>query len=345
MPGGLRRFLPFASGAPVGVARPFAPSREERSERAGRLAADHPGSAAALDFYRELLELQEPLSENRKLPRWLDDVAVTAGEVGPGGDAAPALRLGRLSVKRLRRPFGGFLEGLVPVANPVLAPLAEELAGDGELAARTLGAFLAGEGLERPAGELGCTPFQLEFFPRAFVQPVAEGLAALAFEEGLMDGLSAEEPGGPEPAAGEGGGGGATRGGGRDGGEDGAPPARTECPVCGHLPVAARLADEENVENRRRLVCSLCATAWAFPRLTCPACGETEAERLGHHVAESWPHLRVEECESCSSYLKTTDLREDGNAVPVVEDLASIELDVWADDQELNKIRRNLLGI
>lgn len=311
---GLRRFLPFASGSPARVARPFAPSWTERSERAEKLAADHPGAAAPLGFYRGLLELQRPISDRGSLAGWLDRVSArTAGE-------GPALRLERLPIDELVGDFRRFAEALVPKATSMLAPIGRELAGrESGLAARTLEAYLSGRGLEAPAEEVGCTPFQLEFFPRAFLQPVAEGLAALPHERG--DGRRGT--GGPDADEGAGG----------------------ECPACGHLPVAALIADEPEVENRRRLVCSLCATAWPFPRLTCPSCGETEADRLGHHVAESWPHLRVEECESCERYLKTADLREDGNALPVVDDIASLELDVWADDRGLEKIRPNVLGI
>ncbi|MFW6192539.1 MAG: formate dehydrogenase accessory protein FdhE [Gemmatimonadota bacterium] len=291
------------------------PTRARRSERAEELARDHPEAAPLLDFYRDLLEIQEPLSEHRSLRSWGDRVSVP-----PGADGSTALRLDRLPVDDLLDDFRRFLEDLVPAATPVLKPVGRRLAtGPSDAASRTLEAFLAGRRLEGPAGELGCTPFQLAFFPRAFLQPVAEGLASLA------------------PArAGAGSGHG-------NGDPDGDP--RTECPVCGHPPVVGLIADEQEVENRRRLVCSLCATAWPFPRLTCPACGETEPDLLGHYVAEEWPHLRLEECESCGRYLKTADLREDGHAVPVVDDLASPELDVWADDQELRKIHRNVLGI
>lgn len=309
---GLRRFLPFASESPPAEARPHAPSWSERAQRAERLAEEHPTAEAPLTFYRELLELQEPLSEHRKLRRWLERASVSDGGEGP------ALRLERLPAGKMVGEFREFVEDLLPAATDVLTPIGRDLAGDAGVAGRTLEAFLAGEGLEAPAGELGCTAFQLAFFPRAFLQPVAEGLAALAHERGAGR-LRAEDP------------------------DDVV--AAMECPICGRLPVAALIADEPEVENRRRLVCSLCSTAWPYPRLTCPACGETEADLLGHYVAESWPHLRVEECESCRRYLKTSDLREDGTALAVVDDIASLELDVWADEREMEKIQPNVLGI
>ncbi len=39
------------------------------------------------------------------------------------------------------------------------------------------------------------------------------------------------------------------------------------------------------------------------------------------------------------------DLRELGTAAPLVDDLASVELDLWSDDQDLWKIQRNVLSL
>jgi formate dehydrogenase maturation protein FdhE len=53
----------------------------------------------------------------------------------------------------------------------------------------------------------------------------------------------------------------------------------------------------------------------------------------------------VEECGSCCTYVKAIDLREVGLAVPVVDELASIDLDLWAVEQGLSKLQKNLLGL
>ena len=57
------------------------------------------------------------------------------------------------------------------------------------------------------------------------------------------------------------------------------------------------------------------------------------------------PALRIAECQSCQAYLKEVDLRRDGHAIPLVEDLATPELDVWAEERGLWKICRNLVGL
>jgi formate dehydrogenase maturation protein FdhE len=63
------------------------------------------------------------------------------------------------------------------------------------------------------------------------------------------------------------------------------------------------------------------------------------------HVAESLRHVRLDECLSCACYLKTVDLRSRGDAVPLVDDLASVELDLWASERGLTRVATNLFGL
>ena len=77
----------------------------------------------------------------------------------------------------------------------------------------------------------------------------------------------------------------------------------------------------------------------------CPSCGETRAEQLIYYVSDSMSHVRVEECRTCRAYLKSVDLREHGTVAPLVDDLASVELDLWSDDRDLWKIQRNVLSL
>ena len=95
---------------------------------------------------------------------------------------------------------------------------------------------------------------------------------------------------------------------------------RAECPFCGHLPVTGVLRPEGE-GGKRWLVCSFCATEWEFRRLVCPACGEGDHEKLPVYVAEEFPHVRVEACDSCRTYLKAVDMTRDGLAVPQVDEL------------------------
>ena len=74
-------------------------------------------------------------------------------------------------------------------------------------------------------------------------------------------------------------------------------------------------------------------------------CGSVDAAGLHVHQVESVPHVRIEACDSCAGYLKAVDLRKLGGAEPVVDDLATPELDLWASDRGLVKIQANLLGL
>ena len=103
--------------------------------------------------------------------------------------------------------------------------------------------------------------------------------------------------------------------------------------------------DEPDALGTRRLVCALCATAWVFPRSVCPACDTSGDEGLQFHVHDALPHVRVESCRTCRRYLKSVDLRVLGLAMPLVDDLATVELDLWAAEQGLEKIAPNVLGL
>jgi len=62
------------------------------------------------------------------------------------------------------------------------------------------------------------------------------------------------------------------------------------------------------------------------------------------YVAEQFPHIRVEACETCKVYIRTIDLTKDGHAVPVVDDLAAIPLSLWAQERGFTRMQPNLLG-
>jgi formate dehydrogenase formation protein len=119
------------------------------------------------------------------------------------------------------------------------------------------------------------------------------------------------------------------------------------CPSCGGLPQVSYFAvsGEALVSGPRYLVCSRCAGTWIFSRMTCAGCGETDGTKLPIFQADAQlPHLRVDGCRSCNRYLMTIDLRRDERAVPIVDELAALPLDLYAADQGLTKITPNLLG-
>jgi formate dehydrogenase maturation protein FdhE len=120
-------------------------------------------------------------------------------------------------------------------------------------------------------------------------------------------------------------------------------PAGNLCPHCTARPVAGVLRVEGD-GGKRFLLCSFCSTEWEFRRIYCAYCGETREESLPVFVAEKFPHIRVEACDTCRHCIRSVDLTKDGNAIPAVDDLAAIPLALWADEYGYQRIHGNLLG-
>lgn len=119
---------------------------------------------------------------------------------------------------------------------------------------------------------------------------------------------------------------------------------RNTCPFCEELPQVAVLRPEGE-GAKRSLVCGLCSTEWQFRRTLCPNCGEESIDKLPVYTAPDFKHVRVEACDTCNVYLKSVDLTKDGHAVPVVDELATIPLNAWAEEHGYRKLFPNLLGM
>jgi FdhE protein len=145
-----------------------------------------------------------------------------------------------------------------------------------------------------------------QFFPRAFLQPYA----------GYLAGRTAVPPVLATPRA---------------------------CPLCGGRPLYGVLRLEGD-GGKRCMVCSFCGYEWEFRRILCPTCGEEDEKKLPVYVAEQFPHIRVEACETCKFYIRTIDMTKDGHAVPMVDDLAAIPLTLWAYEHGYSRMQANLLG-
>lgn len=118
----------------------------------------------------------------------------------------------------------------------------------------------------------------------------------------------------------------------------------SHCPVCGTKPQVGVLRPEGD-GAKRSLICALCAHEWEYRRLVCPSCGEENPHKLAVYSAEEFGHVRVEACDSCHGYIKTVDLSKNGLALPVVDELATIPLNLWATEHGYTKLQTNLLGI
>lgn len=115
------------------------------------------------------------------------------------------------------------------------------------------------------------------------------------------------------------------------------------CPLCGGQPMLGVLRVEGD-GGKRFLICSFCGNEWGFRRILCSTCGEEDEKKLPVYVAEQFPHIRVETCDTCKFFIRTIDLTKDGHAVPVVDDLAAIPLTLWAHEHGYSRLQPNLLG-
>jgi hypothetical protein len=146
------------------------------------------------------------------------------------------------------------------------------------------------------------------------------------------------------------------------------------CPTCGGPPQLSYFAlpSEDLAAGGRFLLCARCHRSWGYARLTCPGCGEDASSRLpifneegtvsgergsvvrglegrlgdrgkAEHTAV-FPHVRIEACDTCRQYLLGVDLLVDPAAVPLVDEMSALPLDLFAREKGFSKITPNLMG-
>jgi len=96
---------------------------------------------------------------------------------------------------------------------------------------------------------------------------------------------------------------------------------------------------------RRSLICGLCGAETPHARVACPGCGEEDPAKLPRFTAREIPWIRIDACDACRTYLKAVDLTKEPDAEPVVDELASLALDVVAREKGYAKRSPNLAGI
>jgi FdhE protein len=118
------------------------------------------------------------------------------------------------------------------------------------------------------------------------------------------------------------------------------------CPSCGGPPfLSVRRPDSESEAGHRFLVCADCGAEWPFGRIRCPSCFEENPEKLPAFQTEKHPGVRIEACEVCRRYLKSIDLTVDARPVPEVDDLLSIAVDLWAQEEGFTRISPGAAGL
>jgi hypothetical protein len=216
-----------------------------------------------------------------------------------------------LNLPILLDPFGRFLSMVEQQGPGPLAAHAKQLQSQGEAQWQGVLSGFWRTGLLEPSQadsgtEMSSSEPLEEFLARAFLQPYAEFIAGAMLPPALLITVC-------------------------------------RCPRCNSLPLLGVLRPEGD-GGKRFLQCSFCLQEWVYRRFLCPACGEEAENKLPVYVAEQFPHIRVEACDTCKFYIRAVDLTKDGNAVPLVDDLAAIPLTLWADQNGYKRIQANLLG-
>ncbi|HET6145984.1 MAG TPA: formate dehydrogenase accessory protein FdhE [Polyangia bacterium] len=126
----------------------------------------------------------------------------------------------------------------------------------------------------------------------------------------------------------------------------GANSAACACAFCGGLPwIASRVSSGSSEGAQRFLGCALCGKEWPAGRIRCPACDEERPDKLASFQSDRHPTVRIETCASCRAYVKSIDLTVDARAIPEVDDLLSLSMDLWAADEGYARIEPGLAGI
>jgi FdhE protein len=114
------------------------------------------------------------------------------------------------------------------------------------------------------------------------------------------------------------------------------------CPSCGAAPQLAELhggGSSSDAQGQRVLRCGRCLTGWPFARLRCPACGESDHQRLAYlHGSGEDAFRRADVCTTCSSYLKSVAVLAPLDFSELLElDLATAALDLGAQAQGFHR--------
>jgi FdhE protein len=277
---------------------------DDRIHRAQYLASEYSFATEVLNFYRAIAQFQKSLYQRI--------AAETRATPAAAGNAAPPPIRKNFDAAIVLPQFRAFLEVVARNAPAPLAASAEQFAA--QPAANWIALLstywtgrdesLHAHPAESSAPHPGANTIT-QFFPRAFLQPYAEVLAEALPTPQLLS-------------------------------------TTTLCPLCASAPLLGVLRREGD-SGKRFLLCSFCSQEWEFRRILCATCGESAETKQPVYVAEQFPHIRVEACDTCHHYLRTIDLTTDGHAVPLVDDLAALPLSLWAHQHNYYRPQPNLL--
>lgn len=278
----------------------------QRIRRADELTGRYPFVQETLRFYQRLVQFQETLQASIRVQ--IADLGQPTNE-----DAFPLRPFLHEHHELLLPRFPELLDLIRQIGPPALASAAETLRSSSAAQWQALLEDYWYQDPDEPRDQSEAGP--IDFFPKAFLQPYASLLASRVHTDG--DEAHSEDP----VAEGIG-----------------------VCPLCGARAQVSVLRPESHGASRS-LVCSLCASTWRFKRVHCVGCGEEDFDRLVYQYAEEFPHVRMSACNTCRTYIKDVDLSKELQAVPLVDEIATMPLDVIAAERGYHKLELNLIGM
>lgn len=284
---------------------------QQRIRRAEVLAAQHSFAAEILGFYVHIARFQEEL--HQQMQRVAESRRSELHERSAGTSAT--LKVNSLAVKYAPRPVTDRQDeaAAIPIASfPAFLAVVEDHAPERlaqaahELRGQPASACL--ELLNAVWSDRGEPLSHPEgFLALAFLQPYAEFIRSQSHLQ--LEGYT-----------------------------------HSLCPFCDRKPILGVLRPLGD-GAQRRLICGFCLAEWEFRRIVCPGCGQEDHARLPIYTAETFPHIRVECCDTCKTYIKAIDLAKNGLADPLVDELASLPLGLWAEEHGYAKLRPNMFGM
>ncbi|NWF87373.1 formate dehydrogenase accessory protein FdhE [Candidatus Bathyarchaeota archaeon] len=105
------------------------------------------------------------------------------------------------------------------------------------------------------------------------------------------------------------------------------------CPVCGRIPVIARLRD-----RKRYLVCTFCGAEYLSDSFLCVHCGNRDPYMLKYLVIQEQPAFQIDFCTKCKHYIKVIDETKLKENIPRgLEDIITLGVDFVAKKANLER--------
>lgn len=114
------------------------------------------------------------------------------------------------------------------------------------------------------------------------------------------------------------------------------------CPICASEPVASVIRIGGKVAGHRYAHCGTCACEWHMVRVKCTHCESTKGIHY-QGLEGAGEEVLAETCDECGSYRKIVNQEKNPMVEPLVDDLASLMLDLLMSETQFQRASANPL--